>query len=67
MFNNILVPLDGSYLAERSFDTAISLARKSKAEVQLLRVPVYTHFLIAEHGSVGLLYPNQSLEKPRII
>ncbi|MBI3362044.1 MAG: universal stress protein [Chloroflexi bacterium] len=38
MFNEILVPLDGSELAESALDPALALARKNCAELIFLRV-----------------------------
>lgn len=42
-FRNILVPLDGSTLAERALAPAIELARASSGQITLLRVvtPIY--------------------------
>jgi len=40
MFSNILVPLDGSLLAERALEPALALGRKYRGQVTLLRVPV---------------------------
>jgi len=38
MFNKILVPLDGSALAERAIDLVEKMAKGSVAEVLLLKV-----------------------------
>ncbi len=40
MFNKVLVPLDGSELAERALAPAFALARQRPGEVIVLRVPV---------------------------
>lgn len=40
MFSKILVPLDGSKLAERALEPALALGRKYKGEALLLRVPI---------------------------
>ncbi len=41
MFKTVLVPLDGSNLAELALDPALHLARQSQGSVYLMRVPVY--------------------------
>jgi nucleotide-binding universal stress UspA family protein len=48
MFSKILVPLDGSQLAERALAPAFSIAKQFASEVVLLRVSV------PEMASVGL-------------
>jgi len=62
MFNKILVPLDGSDLAERALDPALTLGKAGNAEVILLRVPELVHMLVPAGVGYGLLYPDQSLE-----
>jgi nucleotide-binding universal stress UspA family protein len=42
MFNKILVPLDGSTLAEQALNPALGLAQWSGGEVILMRVPMYS-------------------------
>jgi nucleotide-binding universal stress UspA family protein len=41
MFKKILVPLDGSQLAERALIPALTLAKASNGEVLIVRTPVY--------------------------
>jgi nucleotide-binding universal stress UspA family protein len=40
MYNQILLPLDGSSMAEQALPHAISIAKRFKSELILLRVPV---------------------------
>ena len=47
MFRKILVPLDGSDLAERALEAAFALARKFGSEVILLRVIVPDEILVS--------------------
>ena len=42
MFKKILVPLDGSVLAEMALQTAVSLAQQTEGEIVLLQIPT-TH------------------------
>ncbi len=42
MFEKILVPLDGSTLAEQALEPALKLARWSNGEIILIRVPAYS-------------------------
>ncbi|MEW5985515.1 MAG: universal stress protein, partial [Chloroflexota bacterium] len=56
MLDKILVPLDGSELAERALDPAYALAQKRGGEVILLRVPVEAAMLgthLSGFGFVG--------------
>lgn len=41
MFTKILVPLDGSALAEYALPLAVAMASQSKGEIILVRVPIY--------------------------
>jgi nucleotide-binding universal stress UspA family protein len=47
MFRRILVPLDGSVLAERALEAAFGLAQKFGSEVTLLRVTVPEEILVS--------------------
>lgn len=65
MFHRILVPLDGSQLAERALAPAFALAGHDAAEVILTRVPVMAQMFIPAEGGYGLLYPEQSSGESR--
>lgn len=66
MFKKILVPLDGSGLAERALEPAMALARQqSESEVILLTVPVYKDIFISTSAGFDLLLPDQSLDQFR--
>lgn len=62
MFEKILIPLDGSELAERALEPALALAEKANSQVIFLSVPVPNHF-VRQHNGIGVLYPLQALEK----
>jgi nucleotide-binding universal stress UspA family protein len=61
MFNKIVVPLDGSALAERALPIARALARQAQGELLLVRVPELVHMIVPGNGGHALLYPEQSL------
>lgn len=65
MFEKILVPLDGSKLAEGALHPALELARTRDSEILLVRVPVPQPFVIPERGFVGpeMRWPEEALEK----
>jgi nucleotide-binding universal stress UspA family protein len=65
MLNRILVPLDGSRLAERALEPAATLARYYGAELLLVRVPEMTRIFVAAEFGYGVLYPSQALEAAR--
>ncbi len=68
MFNKILVPLDGSELAERALKPAIKIAQHSEAEIVLLRTPSSEAVIAAAphlYGGYDLMYPSQALSKSR--
>lgn len=57
MYNKILVPLDGSELAEQVLPQVIELANCTGAEIVLLRVPdvpVYEYLMIAPELGAGM-------------
>lgn len=62
MFNKVLVPLDGSDLAERSLDPALLIARRSGGGVILLNVPVYRTILAPGTAGLGQVLPDDSLD-----
>ena len=60
MFRKILVPLDGSELAERALDPALRIAFQQGSEVTLLRAPVVEGMAVPitePLGGVGLFWP----------
>jgi nucleotide-binding universal stress UspA family protein len=64
MFRKLLVPLDGSPLAERALKPALSLARHPGVELLLLRIAYAEAFVIPElgvPGARGLAWPSQAL------
>jgi nucleotide-binding universal stress UspA family protein len=65
MFNRILVPLDGSELAERALEPALKIGRRQKGEVILLRVPVYKHVMVPSTAGYGHFLPDQSFEEQK--
>ena len=50
MYHRILVPLDGSHLAEQILPHVELVARCTGAEIVLLRVPVYAY----AHAPAGM-------------
>jgi nucleotide-binding universal stress UspA family protein len=68
MFNKILIPLDGSELAERALEPGLALARLSEAEVWLLRVAAPEQMLVPDpqvFGGYGVVWPDQALARER--
>ncbi len=70
MFTKILVPLDGSDLAERALPPALVLAQHSEAQLSLLRALAPERMLVADShvlmlGGYSAIWPNQSLELAR--
>jgi nucleotide-binding universal stress UspA family protein len=65
MFKKILVPLDGSELAERALEPALALAQQQHGEVLLVSVPVLQHMFVMEPAGYGFLLPEQSVEESR--
>ena len=51
MFNDILVPLDGSELSERALPMAQGLAKSSEATVHLIQMVSREHELVAGRGT----------------
>jgi nucleotide-binding universal stress UspA family protein len=62
MLKRILVPLDGSDIAQRALPPAVALARQARAELLLLRVPTLAHIIVPGDAGPALLYPEQSLD-----
>ncbi len=68
MFSKILVPLDGSQLAERALAPAFALSQQSQGEVLLLRVALPERIFVPDAhvtGGYGILWPDQSIERCR--
>jgi nucleotide-binding universal stress UspA family protein len=61
MLSPLLVPLDGSALAERALVPARALARQTDAQLHLLRVAVPMQIFVFADAGLGVLYPDQSL------
>jgi nucleotide-binding universal stress UspA family protein len=66
MLKKILVPLDGSELAERALEPALTIANQQEnSEVILLSVPIYRDILVPSAAGFDLLLPDQSIEQFR--
>jgi nucleotide-binding universal stress UspA family protein len=62
MFRKILVPLDGSDLAERALEPASALAKLVNGELLLMGVAV-PEIIVAEYGSVNVYHLSQALDR----
>lgn len=66
MLHNILVPLDGSALAERAMSVAMALASAVQGHVTLLRIPTLHPVSVDDYsGGYKWLYPDQAEDKTR--
>ena len=66
MFRKVLVPLDGSILAEHALSTALSLVQASQGTLLLLRVPVFRELAVASVPGYDWLPPtDEVLARPR--
>lgn len=63
MSTRILVPLDGSALAERALPLALALGEAAHGEVCLARVPLFEQMLVPASEGFGVLWPNQTYEQ----
>ncbi len=57
MFKKILVPVDGSELAEQALEPALALAADTGGRIFLLRVPILSTSLTAVHAEFGTALP----------
>jgi nucleotide-binding universal stress UspA family protein len=62
MYEKILVPLDGSQLAETALESALHIARKQSGEIILLTVPTYGQVMAPGPAGYSLMTPSQSPE-----
>jgi len=54
MFENILVPLDGSRLAELALQPALDIAQKADSQITLLSIPIHKHVILPGSAGYGL-------------
>ena len=59
MFDRLLIPLDGSQLAERALEPGFTLASAGRSQVILLRVPVYRQIMSPSAAGYGWISPDQ--------
>ena len=64
MFKKILIPLDGSKLAERALAVAKTLGQGMDSELLLLSITI-PHQIVAEVSGVSVLYLEQAKERSR--
>ncbi len=62
MFNRVLVPLDGSELAERALDPALAVVRATDAELLLLSVPSYQQIIAPAAAGYGMMPTDQIVD-----
>jgi nucleotide-binding universal stress UspA family protein len=62
MFGKVLIPLDGSTLAENALEPAFMLAQQQQSKVILTTVPVFHQVLIPGSAGFGLALPDQTYE-----
>ena len=62
MFGKVLIPLDGSTLAESALEPAFKIAQQQQSEVILATVPVFHQVLIPGSAGFGLALPDQTYE-----
>ncbi|MCA9990353.1 MAG: universal stress protein [Anaerolineales bacterium] len=66
MFKRILVPLDGSSLAEQALKPALALARRSGGQILLLRIPAFQQAIVPDPAGQALVWPEIDGENSRI-
>jgi nucleotide-binding universal stress UspA family protein len=62
MFKRILIPLDGSELAEQSLPVALQIAQAQGSELIIMRVPLAEKMMTSYPAEYSLLWPEQSLQ-----
>ncbi len=65
MFGKVLIPLDGSTLAENALEPAFMIAQQQESDVILATVPVFHQVLISGSAGFGLALPDQTYELRR--
>ncbi|MEZ4590655.1 MAG: universal stress protein [Chloroflexota bacterium] len=65
MFQKILVPLDGSKLAERALEPALRLAQAASGELLLLSIPFAKHLFVEDPIGYKVISPETSIEATR--
>jgi nucleotide-binding universal stress UspA family protein len=65
MFNKIIVPLDGSSLAECALEPAVALAAAGQLELILISIPAFEKILLPGAAGNGFAWPDQLLELAR--
>lgn len=66
MFQKILVPLDGSELAERALDPALRVAQAASGELLLLSIPFAKHLFVEDPIGYKVISPETSIEATRV-
>jgi nucleotide-binding universal stress UspA family protein len=61
MFDKILVPLDGSELAERALEPALTIARQRRGEAIIMRVPILQQVMMPGAAGYGYMLGDESL------
>ncbi|MDJ0757371.1 MAG: universal stress protein [Ardenticatenaceae bacterium] len=62
MLRKILVPLDGSDLAEQAISTAVEIAKKAKADIVFLKVLETEEILVPDYLAMPMPLPSQWVE-----
>ena len=62
MFDKVLVPLDGSELAEGSLDPALAIVRRPGGVVILLHIPIFRPVMVPGTAGYGLVLPEQAFD-----
>ena len=63
MFENILVPLDGSQLAELALEPAMTIASRGEGRITLLNVPVQSQVVLPSSAGFGPPVYEQTIEQ----